>query len=198
MFDFEWRRIEKPGARKLYLYAGRISEQRDTQCRRMSTEQTVRIGNWVRYTYAITTRSTRSRSCVLYLSYVYFKFIIPGVVYIRLYSIGRIAYGYVNGGNVTQYWQSYHWNGGSLEVCNGWRFSRISHHLPMHAIRNVSSTTSPDTLVLLTRFDLIFPVNRNFPFYPTRARSLTNNDMCGRDFLILGNFVSYHARVRKQ
>lgn len=60
--------------------------------RRMSAEQTVRIGNWVRYTYAITTRSIRSRSCVLYLSYVCFKFVIPGA---RVYSIGRIAYSYV-------------------------------------------------------------------------------------------------------
>jgi len=34
----------------------------------------------------------------------------------------------------------------------------------MHSIRNLSSTTSPDALVQLTRFDLIF-LDRNFPPY---------------------------------
>lgn len=161
VFDFEWRRIEELGARKLYLYAGCISEQRDTQYRRMSAEQTVRIGNWVRYIYAITTRSIRLHSCVLYVLYVCFKFATVGMCTRVQYRSCRIRLSY--GGNV-QYWQSYHWNGGSLEVCNGWRFSRISHHPLMHAIRNVSSTTSPDALKQLMRFDLIFPWIKTFHY----------------------------------
>lgn len=59
--------------------------------------------------------------------------------------------------------------------------ARISHHPPMHAIRNVSSTTSPDALVQLTRFDLIFPWIETLRFSVT-VHSLINN-MCRRVFL---------------
>lgn len=102
MFDFEWRRIEKLGIRKLYLYAGPyLAATRDTQCRRMSAEQTVRIGNWVRYTYAITTNSIRLRSCVLYVSYVCFKFVTRGMCIRVQYRPYRIRLRY--DGNVVQY-----------------------------------------------------------------------------------------------